>query len=293
MKELFASIGGNRIRYLEASVDGDELPISASYWTHRAKTRQRVLFIHGLGSSADRWLDIPDAMSLLGFHAIAIDLPGFGASDKPADMKYTIANFVQVITKFMREKGLDGGRTSIIGHSLGGYIAAQLAIDHRYLVDKLVLIDSSGMLQGPTPLLQEYLTAAMKPSKELVRRVFEQLAANPSRIPEILVDGFIHRIKQPNAQLAFRSAYEDSTSTQIGIDRLDKIGDIQTLIMWGSQDSLIPIEHARIFAEGIRDSRTVIVKDAGHAPFAEKPAIVCEILHSFLGEKRAANANEP
>lgn len=274
MKEFFTTIDGARIRYLETS----ELPVSGLQANQR-KTRH-LLFIHGLGSSADRWLDIPDAMSMLGFHAVAIDLPGFGASDRPAGMKYTIANFVQVIARFMHEKEMDEGRTSVIGHSLGGYIAAQLAVEQRHLVEKLVLIDSSGLLRGPTPLLEEYLAAAMNPSKQTVRRVFEQLVANPLRIPEMLVDGFIYRIKQPNAQLAFRSAFENSTTTQI--ERLDKISGIPALVIWGSEDRLIPIEHCRIFAQEIRNSEAVIVKDAGHAPFAEKPAVVCELLHRFL-----------
>ncbi len=202
-----------------------------------------MLFIHGLGSSADRWLDIPDAMSLFGFHAVAIDLPGFGGSDKPPDMNYyTIENFAQAVAEFMHKIGIDDGKTSIVGHSLGGYVAAQLAIEQRGLVDKLVLVDSSGMLQGQTPLLRRYLDAAMNPSKQSVREVFEQLVANPTRIPEILVDGFIYRIQQPNAQLAFKSAYDNSTSTQIGIKRLKLIGqnNIPTLIIWGSEDKLIP-----------------------------------------------------
>jgi pimeloyl-ACP methyl ester carboxylesterase len=305
MKEFYASIGQVRVRYLQASIKRDDLfPISSSYGSTnndknaipassigRPKNEKQynhqlrhVLFIHGLGSSADRWLDVPDAMSLLGFHAIAIDLPGFGGSDKPSDMNYTIENFAQAIAEFMHKIGIDDGKTSIVGHSLGGYIAAELAIGQRGLVDKLVLVDSSGMLQGPTPLLREYLDAAMNPSRQSVRKVFEQLVANPTRIPDMLVDGFIQRIRQPNAQLAFKSAYNNSTNTQIGIKRLKLIGqnNIPTLIIWGSEDRLIPPKYCQIFKEVIRNSLAVIVKDAGHAPFAEKPAVVCELLHNFL-----------
>ncbi|AIC15976.1 alpha/beta fold hydrolase [Nitrososphaera viennensis] len=255
MKESYASIGQVRVRYLEASIRRDDdalFPVSTSsigrpksgkQQQHRHQPPRHVLFIHGLGSSADRWLDIPDAMSLFGFHAVAIDLPGFGGSDKPPDMNYyTIENFAQAVAEFMHKIGIDDGKTSIVGHSLGGYVAAQLAIEQRGLVDKLVLVDSSGMLQGQTPLLRRYLDAAMNPSKQSVREVFEQLVANPTRIPEILVDGFIYRIQQPNAQLAFKSAYDNSTSTQIGIKRLKLIGqnNIPTLIIWGSEDKLIP-----------------------------------------------------
>lgn len=278
MKESFAKIGRMKLRYMESDARDGAASTSLPF----PKRRRHVLFVHGLGSSADRWLDIPDAMSLVGLHSVAIDLPGFGGSDRPPNIKYAIKDFVQVVAGFMRRKGMDDGRTSVVGHSLGGYIAAQLAIEHRQLVDKLVLIDSSGMLQGPTPLLREYLAAAMDPSKESVRKVFEKLVANPLRIPEILVDGFIYRIRQPDAQLAFRLAYENSTTTQIGTPGLRRLSNIPTLIIWGSEDRLIPIEHCQAFASKIGNSQTAIVKDAGHAPFAEKPAIVCELLHNFL-----------
>jgi len=196
---------------------------------------------------------------------------------------------VKIVEEFVTEFVIDNknykeARTTIIGHSLGGYIAAELAARRPELVNKLALVDSSGMLNGPTPLLLQYLDAAMNPSKEAVRRVFEQLVADRIRIPEILVDGFIYRIQQPNAKAAFKLAFENSTRTQIGTDKLKHISDnnIPTLIMWGMQDKLIPVEHCFAFERAIRNSRSIIFNDAGHAPFAEKPAIFCELLHEFL-----------
>lgn len=278
MKQAFVNLDGLNLRYLEAGgAIGDE----GSAASQNAKGRH-VLFIHGLGSSADRWLDIPDAMSLLGLHSISLDLPGFGLSDKPK-IDYTIAKFVEIVAGFMRKAGMQ--KASIVGHSLGGYIAAQLAADHADLVDRLVLVDTSGMLDGPTPLLKQYLEAAMNPEKKTVRAVLEQLVADPIRIPEILVDGFIYRMHQVGAKHAFKSAFDNSVNTQIGVDRLKRIM-APTLIMWGRRDMLIPLEYFRIFQESIGGSEVVIVEDAGHAPFAEKPAIACELLHRFLLDKR-------
>jgi 2-hydroxy-6-oxonona-2,4-dienedioate hydrolase len=277
LKQAFVKVvNGLNIRYLEGGND----PIIGGKKRHY----HHVLFIHGLGSSADRWLDIPDALALLDMHTVALDLPGFGLSDKPEDVDYTIDKFVQVVADFMGKVGMEGGTTSVVGHSLGGYIAAQLAARHRNLVDRVVLIDTSGMLHGPTPLLQHYLDVAMNPSKESVRAVFEQLVADPIRIPDILVNGFIYRISQPGAKHAFKSAFDNSVYTQIGTDKLKQIGDskIPTLIVWGRQDRLIPLEYFKAFQEAISGSNVVIVDDAGHAPFAEKPAIVCELLHKFL-----------
>ena len=282
MESLFVTVGSLKLRYLESSAKKK----NTEPWLKDQARGRHLLFIHGRGSQSERWLDIPDALSLSGFHSVALDLPGFGGSDKPSYENYTVEYFVQVVSEFMRKTGLDDGKTTIIGHSLGGYIAAQVAVEaakstSAVPIDRLVLIDSSGMLRGPTPLLKEYAAAAANPSKESIRKVFEKLVAKPERIPEVLVDGFIFRIMQPGAQAAFRSAYNNSVDTQIGIEKL-RLFENPTLIIWGSKDMLIPIEYYHVFREAMKNAFSYIVQDAGHAPFAEKPAVACTLLRSFL-----------
>ena len=240
-----------KIRYLE-SENGNE------------GNQRHILFIHGLGSSAERWLDIPEALSLY-FHTVAVDLPGFGGSDKPSDMEYTIEAFSNIITEFMGKIGIgeqdgrsDDARTTLVGHSLGGYIASNIASagDNSNFVEKLILVDSSGNLEKPTPLLEEYLDAAMNPSKEKVRKVFEQMVAYPLLISDALVQGFIDRINNPDSKYAFESSLRNSANTQIGIKNLNKIGEkgIPTLIIWGMHDRVIPTRHSQIFKQAIKDS---------------------------------------
>lgn len=287
MQERFLNLQHNKhelkIRYLESDKNDVD-------------KRQHLLFIHGLGSSADRWLDIPDALSLY-FHTLAIDLPGFGGSDKPSDMDYyTIEAFSDIVRQFIDEiriteedRGNNRARTiTLVGHSLGGYIASRIAAsDNSNFLDKLVLVDSSGNLEKPTPLLDQYLDAAMNPSKEKVRKVFEQMVANPLLISDVLVQGFIDRIEKPGSKYAFESSLRNSANTQIGIKNLNKIGEkgIRTLIIWGMHDKVIPTQHSQIFREAIKDSTVIIIPQTGHAPFTEKPALVCEYLHKFLACK--------
>ncbi len=142
MDECWINIAGLKVRYLESG---------------KGKNRH-VLFIHGLGSAADRWMKIPEALSS-DFHSIAIDLPGFGESDKPANIDYTIDQFRQFIISFQKKISIHEKKISLIGHSLGGYIASEIAIQNKNQVEQLVLIDSSGMLNQPTPILEEYLNA--------------------------------------------------------------------------------------------------------------------------------------
>jgi pimeloyl-ACP methyl ester carboxylesterase len=265
LDECWINLDGLKVRYLESG---------------KGKNRH-ILFIHGLGSAADRWMKIPDALSS-DFHSVAIDLPGFGESDKPANIEYTIDQFRQFIISFLKEISIHDGETSLIGHSLGGYIASEIAIQNQNQVKQLVLIDSSGMLNQPTPILEEYFNAAMNPTKDNVRKVFEKMVADPSRITSQLVDGFIRRINMPNAKHAFKSTLANSAKTQIGLDRLRQINNIPTLILWGVQDKVIPLGHSKFFNDSIVNSRLEIIDDAGHAPFTEKPDQVCDILKNFL-----------
>lgn len=265
--ERWITVNKIRTRYLEASPSNQKC----------------VLFIHGLGSLAERWLDIPLALSLY-YRTIAVDLPGFGMSDKPSppDMHYTIEEYAQFIQQLIQGLRLADGSTNIVGHSLGGYIAAEVAIRYKRLVDRLVLVDSSGTLGGPTPLLRQYFEVAMNPTRESVRRVFENLVADPVRIPDLLVDAFIYRISLPGSKNAFKLAYENSVNTRIGKERLRQLDGIKTLIIWGKQDKLIPLSYCSEFETTITGSRVEVIEDAGHAPFAEKPALACELIRRFL-----------
>ena len=246
---------------------------------------RHILFIHGLGSSADRWLDIPDAISMY-YHTMAVDLIGFGGSDKPTDFNYTIEQFSEFILEFMEKIGLSGDdrKITLVGHSLGGYVAVDFAIRNKGLIEKLVLVDSSGFLKGPTPLLEQYLKAAKYPSYDSVKNVFEQMVAQPWKVLPVIINIFITRINSPGAKYSFESAYQNSTTTQIDLSRLKSIEDIPTLIIWGKSDNLIPIEYSEPFKQVFKNYRVEMIEDAGHAPFAEKPAIICELLHSFLSQ---------
>ncbi len=258
---------------------------------YSSSKKKNILFIHGLGSSSDRWGDIPDALSRYFHPIVAVDLMGFGGSDKPVTPEYTIEYF----SKFIREViscnqiwinddycNDDNHKTIIIGHSLGGYIAAKVAIDDQDLIEKLVLIDSSGMLTKPTPMLEQYLYAALNPSLENVKRVFEQMLENPTLLNPTLVDAFIKRINLTGAKYAFKSAFENSTKKHIESSELQSIENIPALIIWGAADRVIPVRHSKRFNKAFKNSKLQIIEDAGHAPFSEKPSMVFDIIREFL-----------
>jgi pimeloyl-ACP methyl ester carboxylesterase len=251
------------------------------------KHQRHILFIHGLGSSPIVWRDIPEALSE-HFHTIAVHLIGFGESDKP-QLDYTISYFAKFIKDFLEHEQIgikDKDKITIIGHSLGGYIAIEYAIENKEHIEKLVLIDSSGMLDKPTPLLEEYLDAAMETDPDLrydkVKKVFENLLAVPSRLLPVIVDIFISVIEKEGARHAFESAFRNSTTTSIDLERLKQIKDIPCLIIWGKKDNLIPVDHINKFGNILKDAKLEVIDDSGHSPFVEKTAITYQKLLTFL-----------
>jgi len=278
VKEYKVTLNDFQIRYLKSE-------------KRNSSKKKNILFIHGLGSSSDRWWDIPDALSRYFHPIVAVDLIGFGGSDKPITIDYTMEYFSKFIRDFIDCKQIwrngddsedDSCRTILIGHSLGGYIAAKVAIEGQDLIEKLVLIDSSGLLKEPTPLLEQYLDAALNPSFENIKNVFEQMLGNPALLIPTLIDAFIKRINLPGAKYAFKSAFENSTRKYIESSELQRIENIPALIVCGAADKLIPVAHSIRFNEILKHSQLQIIENTGHAPFSEKPSMVFDIMRIFL-----------
>jgi 2-hydroxy-6-oxonona-2,4-dienedioate hydrolase len=278
MKENKVILNDFKIRYLKSE-------------KRNSSKMKNILFIHGLGSSSDRWLDIPDALSRYFHPVVAVDLIGFGGSDKPVAVDYTIEYFSKFIRDVIDCKQIwrnddgedeDRPKTIIVGHSLGGYIGAKVAIEGQDLIEKLVLVDSSGMLREPTPLLEQYLNAALNPSFENVKIVFEQMLGNPALLNPMIVDTFIKRINLPGAKYAFKSAFENSTTSYFDSSELQRIENMPALIICGAADKLIPVAHSKRFNKVLKRSQLQIVENTGHAPFAEKPSMVFDIMRIFL-----------
>jgi 2-hydroxy-6-oxonona-2,4-dienedioate hydrolase len=255
------------------------------YKEYGENNTKHILFLHGLGSSSITWGDIPETLSDT-FHTIAVDLIGFGRSDKPkAD--YTIPYFSKFIKDFLRQIGIkDNDKIAIVGHSLGGYIALKYAIENKEQVDKLVLIDSSGMLNKPTDLLEKYKEAALEKDffvrLKLLNRVFEDMLADTSRYTPSKTVAFMSIIGQKGAETAFESAYEYSTKVPLDLQRLKPINDIPCIILWGQDDKLIYSSDAEKFKDVLKDVKIKLVDNAGHSPHFEKPTITYSIINTFL-----------
>ena len=136
-------------------------------------------------------------------------------------------------------------------------------------------------------MLQQYLDAAMERDSILrykkLERVLGGIYSDPALMPPFVVEKFIDTIMQEGARIAFKRAYDNSTTTQIKPDEFKQIQEIPCLILWGKEDRLIPVEFYQKFIAMLPKAKCEIIDRAGHAPFVEWTALVYEKLHAFLG----------
>ena len=262
MKEKFVQVGTNRIRYLEeGGSDGN------------------VLLVHGLGASAERWAHVIPHLSKK-YHVIALDLIGYGFSDKPS-VDYTPAFFSQFIFDFLNTLGIT--KTSMIGSSLGGQIVTECAITQSKIIEKIVLVSPSGMMKQSTPTLDAYMLAALYPTQDGTKTAFQMMAGINKEVDSDTINGFIQRMTLPNAKMAFMSTILGIRNAVPLSERLAKIS-VPTLVVWGKHDTLIPIIYSKDFISSIKNCQFVEMESSGHTPYVEEPKKFSEIVFKFLNQ---------
>lgn len=263
VQENFIQVDGNKIRYLES---GD--------------SKNTLVLIHGLGASAERWNNVIPNLAKY-YHVIVPDLIGFGYSDKPI-VDYTPDFFSAFLGKFFDALGIK--RPNIIGSSLGGQIAAEYASANPNNIEKLILVSPSGAMKQSTPALDAYIMAALYPNEQSAKNVFELMESSGNEVDDRIVQGFIERMQLPNAKLAFMSTVLGLKNSEIITTKLYTIHS-PTLIIWGSKDPVIPIQHAESFASSIKDCRFYRMDGCGHTPYVQDPDAFSSIVLEFLSRR--------
>jgi pimeloyl-ACP methyl ester carboxylesterase len=256
-----------------------------------------VLFIHGLGGCWQNWLEqIPRFGSLR--RVIAVDLPGFGFSEMPRE-KITISGFGRAMASLCEQLGLD--EVVPIGHSTGGFVGAELAIQHPDLVERLVLHSAVGISHNDlrrAPVLAGSRvvaaigtrTAAAAHSVVVRPRLRPFIYGTFIRHPTRLRTDFLYEVTRGAGRKAFVPTLDALTS----YDFRDRLPDIRcpTLVVWGREDMLVPVQDADEFERRISNSRKLVMKDTGHVPMLERPTKFNDCLMDFLAEPREAPRSE-
>ena len=262
-QEKSVVVFGAKINYIEA---GDT-------------AKPTVILLHGLGGSLANWATNTAPLAQ-NYHVIALDQVGFGKSDKPL-LKYRVATYADFLDKFMSELKIE--TASLVGNSMGGWVAGLMAIKYPGRVQKIVLADAAGIV--PANFNEADLYQLNNSTRDEVRANMKRVFANPLlQNNDALVDQFLTARVVSNDGGTINSITDSIKRKEDFLN--DRLGEIKkpTLIIWGKQDGLLPVADAYTFNKGIAKSELLIFDNCGHVPQFEKAADFNKAVLAFLAK---------
>jgi pimeloyl-ACP methyl ester carboxylesterase len=283
-----------RYRRAHRASDMDQLDIRADGLTlscYALGKGDPILLLHGLGASKITWLPVLAPLAQR-YRVIVPDLPGHGESDKPRN-EYTPRFYARVVRHLMDALGIE--RAAVVGNSLGGRVALELALRSPGRVAALALLDPSvpGLrwryVMGFTRVFPTEIGAIPFPLRErwmevMIRRLFAQPDRLPNEGYSSAAAEFIRIYRNPVARMAFFSTLrhivtERPDSFFASLRRIKQ----QALIIFGDQDRLVPARLGVRLAQHLPHAELVILPDVGHVPQFEATDETLELLTGFLG----------
>ena len=262
LQYLFTEVGGLRVRYADRGF-GDSV----------------VLLLHGFGGDLDNWMFNLDSLAEK-HRLLALDLPGHGQSVK-TNVDPSLSGMATFVKKFLDV--LSVSSVHVVGHSMGGAIAMQLASDSPETVKSLGLICSAGL--GPD-INSDYLRRFVEAqSQQELKLVLEQLFADESLVNLQLVNNLLNYKRMDGVEASLNALSETLISAGEQTFLTDNIvaSGIPVLVIWGKQDRIIPVSHAQNFsAAGGNCVEVEIFDSAGHMVQMEKAYEVNRSLLNFL-----------
>jgi pimeloyl-ACP methyl ester carboxylesterase len=230
-------------------------PATIAY--HVAGDGPPIVLIHGLSGSA-RWWARNIRPLAQRFRVHAVDLIGFGGSR--CGRRFVLGEAADYLARWMDQIGLE--RAGLVGHSMGGYIAAELAADHPARIERLVLVDAAAL-----PFDQGLTTHGLGMMQEL-------RYLRPSFLPTLLYD----------ALRAGPSTLWGAANDLLRSDLRPKLERIQapTLVVWGEHDALVPLEVGRRLSRHVGSKDLLVIKGAGHNPMWDCPQAFNRAVDAFL-----------
>src|ERR1700739_2748888 len=260
-----------------------------------------LLLIHGVGDNSTTW-EAVHTKPAQRFTVIAPDLLGHGESDKPrAD--YSLAAFANGMRDLLAVLGIN--RVTVVGHSLGGGVAMQFAHQYPHLVERIVLVSTGGVTQDVSlglrlaamPLGSEALAMlrvpGALPALQLAGRAAGKVLGS-TKFGRDLPDGvrLLARLREPAALSAFsrtlRAVVDGHGQLVTMLDRSYLMQSIPVQVIWGKDDLVIPVRHARIAHAAIPGSRLKIFENSGHMPHHDHPDRFVETLERFIDSTQPA-----
>jgi pimeloyl-ACP methyl ester carboxylesterase len=243
-----------------------------------AGTGPVVVLLHGLAGSAEEWRSTMQALAPR-YRVIALDQVGFGRSGKPL-LAYRPETFVDFLGGFLDSLAID--RVSLVGSSLGGWVAARFALARPATVDRLVLVGAAGFSSFAEDVGRETVDALRLASRADLKRIGQLAFHDPAYSSQAAVDqAFPGRIAAGDGYTVDRVVDSLARGLDALDGELDRIGQ-PTLVVHGVSDRLVPSSFATRFAQGIRGARLVSIEACGHLPQVECPGPLTTQLQEFL-----------
>ena len=248
--------------------------------------REPIVLLHGTAASLHTWEGWAQILSRRR-RVIRLDLPGFGLTGPFPDDDYTMGHYVRFVGDFLEALRVE--RFVLVGNSFGGNVAWHTALAEPGRVSKLVLVDSGGYAHpGRIPI---GFRVAQIP---LLNRIVEYVAprsavessvrdayADPGRVMPGLVDRYYELARRAGNRRALVQRFRQAP-TGVDSDRVRAVS-VPTLVLWGRDDRIVPVEWGERFHEDIAGSRLVILDGLGHVPHEEDPGRSVEPVEKFLG----------
>jgi pimeloyl-ACP methyl ester carboxylesterase len=238
-----------------------------------------VLLLHGLGSCGESWGYQFPALGEAGFRAIAPDFPGFGNSNYPGGGT-SIAAIAGSLVQLLRSLGAEPAH--VVGISMGGTVALQMALDAPNWVKKLILVNTFAQLRPKSASVWTYFAVRYllvhtlglpAQAKAVAGRIFPQPQQDDLRRE------LVRQICQADPR-GYRAAMRALARFNVR-QRLREIR-CDTLVVSGEFDSTVPLETQQQLVQGIPGARHITIRSAGHAVIAEQPDVFNRCLLDFL-----------
>jgi pimeloyl-ACP methyl ester carboxylesterase len=253
-----------------------------------------VLLVHGIGGCWQNWIENVRAIGR-SHRVIAPDLPGSGFSEMPAD-EISIPGYARAMAELCERLGIE--RVPVVGHSLGGFVSAALAIERPDLVERLVLVSAAGFtIHDVNPMrvmawgrinmaFSARLAADAEPfvrRRRLRHLAFSTMVRYPSRVPQEDLYELGAGTGRPGFMAALKAMQHDFR------ERVESIR-CPTLIVCGANDMTVPPRDSERYEQAIPNARKVVFEDTGHIPHMERAPAFNALVEQFLAAERPLEA---
>jgi pimeloyl-ACP methyl ester carboxylesterase len=270
----FKNIAGASVHYQDRGNKADSLPL---------------VLIHGTGASLHTWeawvQGIPEK------RVITLDLPAYGLTGPNITADYSTKKYVETVDSLLINLNIK--RCIIGGNSLGGNVSWNYAVAHPEKIAKLILVDAAGYQMKSTSVPIAFKIAKIPVLNKLIkyltpRFIIEKsilnVYADKTKVTDKLIDRYLDLTLREGNRSAFveRMASQKNSTVLLNASDLIKTIKVPTLILWGAEDGLIPLESAEHFHEDLPNDTLVIMKNLGHVPMEEDPQSTLAVVQKFL-----------